>query len=61
MNLNIKDEETCQLAKELARLTGRLWSVALTVALRERLEREKQTARHGCPRSRTACYWPTLR
>ena len=42
MNLNIKDEETCQLAKELARLTGETMVGALTVALRERLEREKQ-------------------
>ena len=42
MNLNIKDEATCQLAKELAQLTGETMIGALTVALRERLEREKQ-------------------
>ena len=37
MSLNIKNEETCQLASELAQLTG-----AITVALRERLERERK-------------------
>ena len=37
MGLNIKNEETCRLAGELARLTGE----TVTGALRERLEREK--------------------
>ena len=37
MGLNIKNDETCRLAGELASLTG-----AITVALRERLEREKR-------------------
>lgn len=37
MSLNIENDETCRLAGELARLTG-----AITVALRERLEREKR-------------------
>ena len=37
MSLNIKDDETCRLAGELARLTGE----TVTGALRERLEREK--------------------
>ena len=37
MSLNIKNDETCRLAGELARLTG-----AVTVALRERLAREKR-------------------
>ena len=41
MSLNIKNEETCQLAGELARLTGETMTGAITVALRERLEREK--------------------
>ena len=41
MSLNIKNDETCQLAGELARLTGETMTGAITVALRERLEREK--------------------
>lgn len=42
MGLNIKNEETCRLAGELARLTGETMTGAITVALRERLEREKR-------------------
>ena len=42
MSLNIKNEETCRLASELARLTGETMTGAITVALRERLEREKR-------------------
>ena len=41
MSLNIKNEETCRLAGELARLTGENMTGAITVALRERLERER--------------------
>ena len=41
MSLNIKNEETCQLASELAALTGETMTGAITVALRERLERER--------------------
>ena len=41
MSLNIKNEETCRLAGELARLTGETMTGAVTVELRERLEREK--------------------
>lgn len=41
MSLNIKNEETCRLAGELARLTGETMTGAVTVALRERLERER--------------------
>ncbi len=41
MSLNIKNDETCRLADELARLTGETMTGAITVALRERLEREK--------------------
>ena len=37
MSLNIKNDETCRLAGELARLTG-----AITAALRERRAREKR-------------------
>ena len=42
MGLNIKNEETCRLAGELARLTGETMTGAITVALQERLEREKR-------------------
>lgn len=40
MSLNIKNEETCRLANELAELTNDTMTGAITVALRERLERE---------------------
>ena len=40
MGLNIKNDETCRLAGELARLTGDTKTGAITIALRERLERE---------------------
>ena len=42
MSLNIKNEETCRLASELAHLTGETMTGAITMALRERLEREKR-------------------
>ena len=42
MSLNIKNNETCRLADELAKLTGETMTGAITVALRERLEREKR-------------------
>ena len=42
MSLNIKNEETCRLAGELAHLTGETMTGAITVALRERLERENK-------------------
>ena len=42
MGLNIKNDETCRLAGELASLTGETMTGAITVALRERLEREKR-------------------
>ena len=41
MSLNIKNEETCRLAGELARLTGETMTGAITLALQERLEREQ--------------------
>ncbi len=40
MSLNIKNEETCRLAEELATLTKENKTQAITIALRERLERE---------------------
>ena len=42
MSLNIKNDETCRLARELAGLTGESMTGAITVALRERLEREQK-------------------
>ena len=40
MGLNIKNEETCRWAGELARLTNTTKTSAVSQALRERLERE---------------------
>ena len=42
MSLNIKNEETHQLARELAQLTGETMTGAITVAIRDRLERERR-------------------
>ncbi len=42
MSLNIKNEETCRLARELALITGETMTGAITVALEERLERERR-------------------
>ncbi|MCY4028976.1 MAG: type II toxin-antitoxin system VapB family antitoxin [Acidobacteria bacterium] len=42
MSLKIENEETCRLAAELASVTGETTTVAITAALRERLEREKR-------------------
>jgi antitoxin VapB len=39
MSLNIKNEETYRLARELAELTGESMTGAVTQAVRERLER----------------------
>ena len=44
MALNIKNEETQKLAKELAKLTGESMTSAVTAAVRERLDRVR-TAR----------------
>ena len=41
MSLNIRSEETCRLAGELAHLTGETMTGAVAVAIRERLERER--------------------
>jgi len=37
--LNIKNEESVELARELAELTGESVTAAVTIAVRERLER----------------------
>ncbi len=42
MSLNIKNDETCRLAGDLARLTGETMTGAITIALRERLDRERR-------------------
>ena len=39
MGLNIKNEETHRLARELARATGESMTAAVSEAIRERLER----------------------
>lgn len=41
MGLNIKNDETHELARRLASLTGETMTQAVTVALRDRLAREK--------------------
>ena len=42
MSLNIESEETRRLADELASLTGETVSDAVAVALKERLERQRE-------------------
>ena len=42
MNLNIKNEETYKLAAKLAELTKETMTQAVTIALRERLDRLRQ-------------------
>ncbi len=42
MSLNIESDEILRLAEELASLTGETVSEAVTVALRERLERVRR-------------------
>ena len=42
MSLNIKNPETCRLAEELAALTNENKTQAITIALQERLERERE-------------------
>ncbi len=46
MSLNIKNPETCRLAEELAELTSENKTQAITIALRERLERERRRRDH---------------
>jgi antitoxin VapB len=43
MAINIKNEETERLTRELTELTGEGVTTAVTVAVRERLERVRQT------------------
>jgi antitoxin VapB len=44
MSLNIKNEETYRLVRELAALTGESMTEAVTAAVRERLERIRREA-----------------
>ena len=60
MSLNIKNEETCRLAGELARLTGETMTGAITVALRARLARGETPAKHGGPGSQASRHRPML-
>jgi len=52
MSLNIKNEQTHDLARELASLTGESLTEAVTVAVRERLERLR--LREGVDEARLA-------
>ena len=47
MSLNIKNEETHRLAKELASLTGESMTSAVNEAIRERLERVRSNSKKG--------------
>lgn len=43
MSLNIKNPEAHRLARELARRNGETLTAAITIALKERLERQRKT------------------
>ena len=45
MSLNIKNEKTHRMARELARATGESMSVAVSEAIRERLERVRANSK----------------
>ncbi len=45
MALNIKDEETHRLTRKLAQLTGESLTLAVKVAVKERLERQEKASR----------------
>jgi antitoxin VapB len=47
MSLNIKNEETHRLARELARRNGETVTMAVTIALKERLERQEPPKRRS--------------
>ena len=51
MQLNIKNDEAYRLARELAERTGESLTVAVTTALRQRLDRERISDRER-PRQR---------
>jgi len=45
MSLNIKNDETYRLTQELSKLTGESLTTAMTIAVRERLERLRDVPR----------------
>lgn len=45
MSLNVKNEDAHRLARELADMTGESLTAAVTDALRQRLEREREARR----------------
>jgi antitoxin VapB len=47
MSLNIKSAETHQLVQELASLTGETQTMAVTIAVRQRLERVRHLREGG--------------
>jgi len=47
MGLNIKNEETHQLVRELSERTGETMTTAVTTAVRERLERVRREQGQG--------------
>jgi antitoxin VapB len=47
MNLNIKNEKTHRLVRELARVTGENMTAAVDGAVQERLERVRRTKNGG--------------
>lgn len=47
VSLNIKNEETHRLARELSRLTGESMTEAITVALQERIRRVRPAHQGG--------------
>jgi antitoxin VapB len=47
MSLNIKNEKTHRQARELASLTGESMTAAVSVAIRERLERVRGNSKQG--------------
>ena len=47
MSLNIKNEEAHRLARELAQRNGETVTMAVTIALRERLERQEQSPKRA--------------
>jgi antitoxin VapB len=47
MALSLKNPETERLAKKLAKLTGESITLAVTIAVKERLERQKPNPKAG--------------
>lgn len=47
MSLNIKNDEAHRLAQELAKVTGESMTVAVSEAIRERLERVRGNSKDG--------------